>query len=268
MRSTPPAKAGCILAMRSAVTMEGPTPLCWVRSPGAVRPRTSTGSWRRWPREVDLREVAARPARRRAAALRRSGRQGAGRVAPSGSAAATRARRARDRAALHGALDTQLRYRYGLLSAWLLHDEVQPARQRAAGDVAGLPGSPSISGRGRDPGRARADVAAAGGTDRGVRPARVLAAAGRGLAGGADGPDAHARLLRRSRRGRSTRHDHYRRHGARHEPCKRDDGRVPAREGPDRCPRQRRRRAPPRTGERADRRAYADEPVDARALRR
>ena len=48
-----------------------------------------------------------------------------------------RARRAGADAPLHRAVDPELRHRHGLLPARLLHDEVQPARQRA---VVGLPG--------------------------------------------------------------------------------------------------------------------------------
>ena len=72
----------------------------------------------------------------------------------------------------------------------------------------------------------------------GRRPRRLLAAAGRGIAGRADGADADARLLRGSRRRRAARHDRHRRHGARDEPGERDDGRLQAREGRHRCARE------------------------------
>ncbi len=69
----------------------------------------------------------------------------------------------------------------------------------------GLPGfrepAPAAGGRGRA-GRARADVGAAADPRRGGGPAGGHAAAGGRLAGRADRPDADARVLRRSRRGR------------------------------------------------------------------
>ena len=111
-------------------------------------------------------------------------------------------------------------------------------------------------------------MAAAGGADRSFRPARLLAPAGRRLAGRADRPDADARVLRRPRRRGHARHDHHGRHRTRHEPRQRDDGRLQAREGRDRRPWERRRRAPSRDGRRAHRGVDAHEPVHARALRR
>ena len=84
-------------------------------------------------------------------------------------------------------------------------------------DAAGLRASASAAGGGRSAGRARADVAAAGDPRRGDGAARGLAPAGGRLAGRADRPDAHARLLRRSRRGRAAAQDRHSRHGARHE---------------------------------------------------
>ena len=57
---------------------------------------------------------------------------GAGGARAEEPAAPAGARRARGDAPLHRALDAQLRHRHGLLSARLLHDEIQPARQRAA----------------------------------------------------------------------------------------------------------------------------------------
>ena len=53
----------------------------------------------------------------------------------------------------------QLRRRHRLLPARLLHDEVQPARQRAARRPPGLPRPPSARRRRRGAGRARARVA-------------------------------------------------------------------------------------------------------------
>ena len=94
--------------------------------------------------------------------------------------------RARARAPLHRPRRPQLRHRHRLLPARLLHDEAQPARQRARRRAARLPRpAPAPGGRGRA-GRARADVAAAGDPRRGGRPARGDAAAGRRVAGRAD----------------------------------------------------------------------------------
>ena len=115
---------------------------------------------------------------------------------PRGAAAPARGRRAGADPPLHRALDPQLRDRHRLLPARLLHDEVQPAHERARRRAARLPRPPPAAGGGRRPGRARADVAAAGDPRRGCRPRRGLAPAGRRLAGRADRADAHARVLR------------------------------------------------------------------------
>ena len=156
----------------------------------------------------------------------------AARAATRRAAAPAGAGRAGDRPPLHGAVDAQLRNRHRLLPARLVHDEAQPARQRAARRC--LPGFRDLHplpGRGGAAGRARAYVEAAGDPGRDLRAARVLAAAGRRLAGRADRAHAHARLLRGQRRGRAARHDRHRRHGSRHEPGQRHDGRLQAREG-------------------------------------
>ena len=167
-------------------------------------------------------------------------------AAPCDAAASSRAGGARDRAALHGARRPHLRRRHRLLPARLLHDEAQPARARAARRAPRLPRPPPARrGRGR-PGRARAHVAPAGDPRRGRRPPGGHAAAGGGLAGRAHRPHAHARVLRRARRGAG--HDHHRRHGARHESRERRDGGLPAREGRDRRAREPRPRRPPREG--------------------
>ena len=137
--------------------------------------------------------------------------------------------------------------------------------------VVALPGfaqsPPPSGGRGR-PGSARADVGAAGDPRRGGGAAGGDAAARRRLAGRADGPDADARLLRRPGRRGAARHDHHGRHRPRHESGERHDGRLQAREGRHDRARQPRPRRPAGQGERAHRRADADEPVDARAVRR
>ena len=189
---------------------------------------------RRTPDEIDrladvLAEVAAMKliyersqAGRRASALPHvrepaGAARAPGRAAAQRAAAPARGAGVRARPPLHGALDAQLRSRHGLLSARLLHDEVQPADQRAARGAAGLRAAPSAAGRGRSAGRARADVAVAGDPRGGHGPRRGLAPAGRRLAGRADGAAARARVLRRAGRGRAAAQGRHPRHGARHE---------------------------------------------------
>ncbi len=111
-------------------------------------------------------------------------------------------------------------------------------------------------------------MAPPGDPGRGRGPARRLPPAGRGIAGRADRPDAHARLLRRPRRSRGAHEDRHPGHRPRHEPGERDDGGLRGDAGPDRPARQHRRRRPARQGRRAHGRPDADEPLDARALRR
>ena len=89
-----------------------------------------------------------------------------------------------------------------------------------------------------------------------------------GLAGRADRADALPRVLPRPRRGRAAPRDRRPRHGARHEPGERDDGRLRARRGEDRRAREHRRRGRARQGRPADGRPDGHEPVDARPLRR
>ena len=151
---------------------------------------------------------------------------------PRRAAAPAGARRARARPPLHRALDAQLRDRHRLLPARLLHDEAQPARQRARRRC--CPASATSTRCRRRTGaqgalelmwRLQEILAEVAGLD------AVLAPAGRRLAGRADRADADARLLRRPRRGRAARHDRHRRHRARDEPRQRDDGRLQAGEG-------------------------------------
>ena len=234
---------------------------------------TSTGSRRCWRgrREADLREVAGRAGAPRALPRARPAGPGDPRGAPPRAAAApARARRARARPPLHRALDAELRDRHRLLPARLVHDEAQPARQRAASsNLPGFRDLHPLPGGGGRPGRARADVAAPGDPRRGGRAPRGLAPAGRRLAGRADRPDADARLLRRSRRGGAAAQGRHPRHRARDEPGERDDGRLRARRTcrPTRAGTSTSRTCARRsTSETAG--ADADQPVDARALRR
>ena len=105
------------------------------------------------PREADLREVATRPPGGAPSAAHGLPRPGGARaeLASRRAAAPARARRAGPRhAPLHRALDPELRDRHRLLPARLLHDEAQPAGQRAARGAARLPRpAPAPGGRGR-----------------------------------------------------------------------------------------------------------------------
>ena len=97
----------------------------------------------------------------------------------------------------------------------------------------------------------------------------AVSAAARGRQPGrADGADALPRVLQGTGRGRDAAEDRHPRHGARHEPGERDDGGLRADAGEDRRAREHRRRGSARQGRRAHGRADADEPVDARPLRR
>ena len=184
------------------------------------------------------------------------------------AAAASGDGRVRARAPLHGADHSQLRRRHRLLSARLLHDEAQPARERGRRPLPRLRRPPPAAGGGRRAGRARAHVAAPGDPRGGLRPGRGVAPAGSGIAGRADGPHAHARVLRRPRRGRPEAADRRAGYRPRHESGERDDGRLRARAGGNGRSRQHRPRGSPRKGRRVDGRPHAHEPVDARAFRR
>ena len=269
------ASAASTRATRSAATTRAWTTCCSSPSPRSARPadidRLARGA-RGGARLMKLiyEKSQAGPARRRRC---RSYDLPAAEVPEelrrARAAAPARARRAGARPPLHGALDAQLRHRHRLLPARLLHDEAQPARQRARRRC--CPASRTSTRYQEEDGaqgalelmwRLQEILAEVAGLD------AVLAPAGRRLAGRADRADADARLLRRPRRGRAARHDRHRRHRARHEPGERDDGRLQAREGRHRRARQPRPRRPAREGERAHGRADADEPVDARPLRR
>ena len=137
------------------------------RSPGRHRPPGGGAA----PGEADLREVAGRPQGRHAPALRPPAGGGARGAPPRRAAPPSRARRAGDRPPFHRSGRPHLRGGHRLLPARLLHDEAQPAGQRAGGRASGVPRPPSAAGGGRGAGRARAHVAPAGDPRRGVRPA-------------------------------------------------------------------------------------------------
>ena len=98
----------------------------------SARSTRSTASSRPSRHEADLREVAGGPSRPRHSEAGPARAGGAGGARAQAAAAAAGARRAGGAAPLHRALDAQLRDRHRLLSARRLHDEIQPARQRAA----------------------------------------------------------------------------------------------------------------------------------------
>ena len=131
-----------IPAMRSAATTRGWTTRCSSLSPRSGRRPRSTGSPRcsRRCRDDEAHLRAVRPGRRAssAPAATTSRRPVPPELARASAAAPARGRRARARPPLHRAVDAQLRDRHRLLSARLVHDEVQPAGQRAARAVPGF----------------------------------------------------------------------------------------------------------------------------------
>ena len=143
-------------ATRSAATTRGWTTRCSSRSPRSARRPTSTASPRCSARVKLIYEKSQagppRAARSPRHDLPRAG--GPRRAPPRRAAAPARARRARARPPLHRALDAQLRDRHRLLPARLLHDEAQPARQRA-GRRAARASATSIRSRRRTARRAR-----------------------------------------------------------------------------------------------------------------
>ena len=229
-------------ATRSAASTPSTRTACWSRSPSAAPASRSTTSPRPSaprsppsaasvrPAEVgrvaeqrraetpmqreqvadDLRAVEAGAPRRRACPTPECPERAA-RGADPGEAAALRAaaaaggRRAGDRPPLQPPLAPQLRPRHRLLPARLLHDEAQPAAQRAGrGAARPRPAAPGAGPAAR-PGRAGADVAAAALAERDLRPAaRQPAALGR-LPRRARRPAPDPRLPRRPRRRRGPR---------------------------------------------------------------
>ena len=208
-RSATRASTASTPATRSAATTQGmDDALLVARHREADARPTSTGS-----REVlargALMELIYEKSQRRAAAPADAAAPRASRcpsvpdeLRRARAAAAARGRRARARPPLHRALadrnfgiDTGF---YPLGSCTMKHN---PRVNERVVDAARLPRPPSAPGGGRRAGRARADVAPAGDPRRGRGPRRRLAAAGGRLAGRADRADAHARVLRRPRRG-------------------------------------------------------------------
>ena len=151
-----------IPATRSAVTTQEWTTCCSSRSRRSGPRRTSTG----WPpcsggvlMELIFEKSRCRPAAPAACPTTASPSPSFRRASPRASAAAAGGRGARDRPAHHGARRPHVRHRHGLLSARQLHDEAQPARQRARRAAARIPRPAPAPGGRRRAGRARAHVA-------------------------------------------------------------------------------------------------------------
>ena len=221
-------------------------------------------------READLREVAAGPARRPAAAARgpargRGARPSSRRAEPPRLpelAEPELVRHFTELSTRNFGIDTGF---YPLGSCTMKHN---PRDQRAARRAARLPRPPPAPGGGRRPGRARlcwelqeilAEITG-------------LDAVSLQPAAGSQGELTGLMLMRAYFADRGEGEQRRKvvdpRHRARHEPGERDDGRLRAHAREDRRAREHRRRGPARQGRRAHRRADAHEPVDARALRR
>ena len=218
----------------------------------------------------DLREVGPRPPRRPASAHR--GRRDTDRrahpVTPAawGPGRAAGGLRTGDHPPLQPHLEAELRPRHRLLSARLLHHEVQPAPQRAGRGAARPRPAPSGDRPGERPGRAEADVAAPAVARRDLRPAaREPPALGR-IAGRAGRPAPDPRLPRRQ--GPQPDQGPDSRHFARNQPGVGVDGRIRGREGRHQPRRWRRHRRPAQQGRRRRRLPDADQPEHAGCLRR
>src|SRR5690606_41036998 len=127
--------------MPSATTTPSLAMRCWCARPrraptptSRITPRPSTTCCARRPdferreHDADLRTFPCRPPCHRAGprAARLAGRH-PGRAAPHVQAAAAGSLRAAGGAPLHAAVAEELLHRHALLSARLVHDEVQPA---------------------------------------------------------------------------------------------------------------------------------------------
>ncbi|CAI8019441.1 Probable glycine dehydrogenase (decarboxylating) subunit 2, partial [Geodia barretti] len=157
------------------------------------------------------------------------------RAAPAGAV------RTGGRASLHQHLAAQLLGGPGLLSAGLLHHEVQPQDQRPHRRPARAGVDPSLSGRGDRAGGAATALGAAGVAGRDRRAARRVAAAVGRRARRADRRAHHSRVPPCSwgRGGRLAAHDDAgARLRARHQPGDRRHGRLPVAHGADRGRRQ------------------------------
>src|SRR6185369_5446362 len=121
-----------------------------------------TASRRCSPNEVDLRALAARPSSGPSAPHGAADTGDPAGAAPLAAAASAGDRRTGPPPPLHEPLYSQLRRGHRLLPARLLHDEAQPARERAARRAPRVPRPPSARRRGAEPGRASPLPRAAG----------------------------------------------------------------------------------------------------------
>ncbi|CAA9553522.1 MAG: Glycine dehydrogenase [decarboxylating] (glycine cleavage system P2 protein), partial [uncultured Thermoleophilia bacterium] len=199
---------------------------------------------------------------------RARGRRGgapAGRAPQAGAAGAARAVRAGAGAPLRAPLAAQLLDRHAVLPARLVHDEVQPEGQREGRGAARLRLAAPAPGRRGGAGHARAAAPPAGlPRGRGRAAARHAPARG-GRAGRALRAAPDAGLLRGP--GQAAADGRHPRLGARHEPGVGGDGGLRGRPRAHERARRRRPRRPALEGRRGHRRADADEPVHARAVR-
>ena len=183
--ASPPRCRTCSSAARRSRSRPARAP------PQAARPPSSR-SWaderdRTAAAADDLREVEPRSRRRQgpAPAARRA-RPDPGRGPPGDAGRAARAQRARGRPPLRQPEPAQLRRRHGLLSARLVHDEVEPEAQRVGGPAARLRRPPPARPRRDRAGHPRAAVGARGGARRDQRDDRGDAPAGGRRTGRAD----------------------------------------------------------------------------------
>ncbi len=131
---------------------------------------------------LDVPPASVRGALRRERAARRGG--------------LARGERARGRASLRAAVAAELRDRLAVLSARLVHDEVQPEGERVGRAPAGVRAPAPVRARGADAGGARADGAAREGARRDRRDGRGEPSARGRRAGGARGAHDDPRVPR------------------------------------------------------------------------
>ncbi len=173
---------------------------------------------------------------------------------------------ARRGAPLPRAVAAQFRGRQRLLSARLLHHEIQSQRERGDRPHRGLRRHPSAAGPADGAGRPRRDLRAAALARRDRRLCRGDAAAGRRRARRVHRAPDDARLSPRPRRGDAQSHPHSG-FGARHQSGLGHHGGLRRRRGAVRCARQCRSRGGARRLRRAPRRHHDDESQHARPVR-
>src|SRR5262249_858491 len=232
-RRSPP--RGSTRAIRSGITSRGSRTASRWPSPSAARERTSTGWSRRWrhampepyvpplfepsppPRPTAPLPPVAAPA---SAAAPAGGPPGPG---PPGAPAV---RRAGPHPPLPAPLTPQLRDRRRLLPARLVHDEAQPAHQRAGRRAARVPRPAPAAAAGGSAGHAPRALRPRRDAGRDRRPARDDAPAGGRRPRRADRPDARAGIPRRAGGGRTAPARAHPGLRARHEPGLGDARRI------------------------------------------